>query len=63
MARTTVTAEHEPRRKGGRLRHFLRPRARPPTGLEAFNFLELKRGADPMRWLSPHGVWPEDRPS
>ena len=58
-ARAKAADGDGPRRKGGRLRHFLRRRGRPLTGLEAFNLLELKRGADPMRWLSRHGVWPE----
>jgi hypothetical protein len=63
MARATVTTEHEPRRRGGRLRHFLRRRGHPLTGLEAFNLMELKRGGDPTRWQSRRGVWPEDRSS
>ncbi|MBE1495520.1 hypothetical protein H4696_002620 [Amycolatopsis lexingtonensis] len=63
MARVTANDNHEPRRRFARIRHFLRRRGRPLTGLEAFNLIELKRGADPMRWHSRHGVWPPDRES
>ncbi len=63
MARVTAEENHGPRRKLRWIRHLLRRRGRPLTGLEAFNLIELKRGADPMRWHSRHGVWPEAGPS